>query len=82
MKKTYSKPEIFFENFSLSTSIAGNCDVIIGLPSQFACGIPDENGTGSTIFSSGNCTFPGDENTMYDKFCYHVPSDGSQLFNS
>ncbi len=26
MKKTYSKPDIFFEDFSLSTSIAAGCE--------------------------------------------------------
>lgn len=82
MKKTYRKPEIFFENFSLSTSIAGNCDVAIGLPSQFVCGIPDENGLGMKIFNGGDCTIPGDENTMHNGFCYHVPTAGIVLFNS
>ena len=85
MKKTYRKPEIFFENFSLSTSIAGNCDIAIGLPSQFVCGIPDENGLGMKIFNTnlgGDCSIPGGDDAKHDGFCYHVPTAGMVLFNS
>lgn len=32
MKKTYSKPELFYERYELTSSIAGNCAV--GLPVQ------------------------------------------------
>ena len=39
MKKTYSKPEIVFENFVLSTNIAANCDVIISTADSGNCGI-------------------------------------------
>lgn len=85
MKKIYTKPEIYFESFSLSTSIAANCDKIISLPSQFACGIPDDNGLGMNVFSPGpssDCVLPGDSNKEYDGFCYHVPTEVNQLFNS
>lgn len=27
MKKSYDKPDIFFDCFTMSTSIAGNCEV-------------------------------------------------------
>ena len=46
MKKLYSKPEIIFESFTLSTNIAANCELKTALPSSTeACGyqIPRQN---------------------------------------
>lgn len=86
MKKTYSKPSILIENFTLSTNIAGNCEKPYGLHEQFACGVPDDNGCGEIIFSldvGSNCTVEGiGDKHIYDGFCYHVPSETNQLFAS
>lgn len=75
-----------FESFTLSMTIAGNCDRIVGSPSEGVCGI---NGSdGSVLFGDSvttNCTFDwkslyGDQ---YDSFCYHVFDNNTpQLFNS
>ena len=79
LRKAYSKPEIMFEDFTLSTNIAGNCGAIVGSPSQGTCGIPDNDG--DSFFTVGvieGCTIGGDE----DGFCYDNPSNDGRLFNS
>ena len=78
MKKIYQKPEILFESFALSTCIAANCGSIVGAPTDGVCGIA---GTGGDILFSEEitgCTAIGDDNL----FCYHVPTDSTNLFNS
>ena len=85
MKKTYIKPEIFFDSFSLSTNIATNCEVTFDLASRGSCGIPDDNDTGMNIFdlgTGGTCTAPGKGSETYDGLCYHVPTENNNLFNS
>ena len=84
MKKTYMKPEIYFESFTLSTNIAANCDHPFDLQAQFVCAIPDSNGQGMGIFDpnrGGGCVIPGSDE-MYNGFCYHVPTENNMLFNS
>lgn len=82
MKKQYSKPEIEFQSFSLSTRIAGDCERKVGNPSKGTCGIPG-SAPGLDLFSEtvDGCGIHSstDEN---DGFCYHVPITESTLFNS
>lgn len=80
MKKTYSKPDIVFESFSLCTSIAAGCEapvesdgtVKFGRVSLFtneleACGRkPNQDGA-----------FP-----EYNGLCYHNPSETYNAFTS
>jgi hypothetical protein len=79
MKKNYSKPEIVFESFKLSTSVAGNCDDGYKANSGDItnCEIYDN---GMSIFGdiNGSCFFKGDET----KTCYHVPIDTIIIFSS
>lgn len=86
MKKTYTKPEIMFESFSFSTSIAGSCEVIFSGSARGTCGIPDANGLGMMIFNvdaaGTNCVVPGTTEEKYDGLCYHIPLEGNNLFNS
>ncbi|MBQ7871776.1 MAG: hypothetical protein IJ357_06505 [Oscillospiraceae bacterium] len=80
MKKTYEKPAIIFEDFSLSTSIAAGCELVTPLPtSDDGCGYPTRGGI---IFIEGTqcTTYPQDGS--YNGFCYHVPAETSNLFNS
>ncbi len=86
MKKIYSKPEIIFEDFTLSENIAGNCEGIVGNPSKGSCAV---NGTGGIVMFDGSvsaCDYsPEDMNgtaDMWDGYCYHVPTEYSNLFNS
>lgn len=80
MKKTYVKPELYFENFELSSNIASGCEKQIRTQSYGTCGL-DIPGLG-TIFtdSVSGCTkkiTDGDQS-----YCYHNPTDESKLFNS
>lgn len=85
MKKIYEKPAIVFEAFSLSTAIAGSCGVTTGEFSNGTCGM-DLSGVkvflsemnGCSDFSVGNGSGDGEFNGI----CYHVPTDGNNLFNS
>ncbi len=85
MKKVYSKPEIMFEDFTLSTSIAGGCDVQTNLPSQNQCGM---DFSGLTVFMTGmtGCTDIAVENVggdgQWNEICYHVPTGDQNLFTS
>ena len=88
MKKTYSKPDIFFEDFSLSTSIAAGCEKI-PVTLKDACGIQWGN---SFIFveNIGGCkkkivegkaegNIVDEENNA---LCYHNPSENFNVFYS
>lgn len=85
MKKVYSKPEIMFEDFTLSTNIAGDCEVKTNLPSNSTCGM---DFSGLKVFMTGisGCTDIAVDNVggdgQWNSICYHVPSGGDNLFNS
>ena len=96
MKKVYEKPQIVFENFTMTTNIAGGCEKIVGGPTEGTCGI-EGSAPGQTIFSSkvDACDMPWDDplfnpgvdadpnnGDMYDGFCYHVPTQAYNFFNS
>lgn len=80
MKKYYQKPEIAFESFALSTSISAGCELVTPLPSsEESCGYPIRGGT---VFVVGaQCTNTPQTGT-HNGFCYHVPNDKTNLFNS
>lgn len=83
MKKSYSKPEIVFESFSLSTNIAGDCAVKTNTPSQNQC--PYQGDFDYPIFITremGCITTDPDGDGELNGFCYHVPTVGTNLFNS
>lgn len=82
MKKTYIKPQIMFESFSVSENIAGDCDTIVNNSSRGSCAYVTR--TGLNVFTSemvGICTTHEDDGD-YNGFCYHVPIDTQNLFNS
>ena len=86
MKKVYQAPEILFENFALSDSIAGNCESLVGNPSKGSCALL---GTGGIALFSDlvkDCVFTpedyGGTSDEWDGFCYHVPTEKNNLFNS
>ena len=82
MKKQYSKPEIMFESFTLSVNIAGDCEIKIDNQSKDTCGYI--HGTGAeTLFindSTGCSSHTADSED--NGFCYHVPIESNNLFNS
>ena len=73
MKKVYSKPEIFFECFRMSSSIANTCAVpTVDEPFE-------PNGMGFEIFVN-NCAFTPDDER--DGVCYQNPNDDTRIFSS
>ena len=57
MKKSYVKPQVYFENVQLSASIAGTCDPKYKVNySEAECFAPVE-GLGN-LFANGSCTVP------------------------
>ncbi len=78
MKRKYVKPEIIFDSFELSQSIAAGCE-LISQHSQGACPVLDPE-IGQTLISEGLCqmTPPGGN----DSICYDVPMDSYNVFSS
>ena len=89
MKREYTKPDILFESFSLSTSIAGDCAVKTNTPAEGKCGVPSTGlGIIFTTALTSVCTFGVvDDGTFVvpgsnDRVCYHTPTPVNNLFNS
>lgn len=87
MKKKYTAPGIYFESFSLSAAVTVNCDTVIDTQSLNMCGV--DTGIQYIFFDTMNkCrTEPGffpipKTDDGFNGFCYHVPTEGNQLFNS
>lgn len=83
MKKTYSKPDIQFESFSLCSSIA-SCAIPSYTPFQRTCGFKFDSFIIFTADVQG-CSENGGvviEDGAIDGICYHNPSDLNNLFNS
>lgn len=76
MKKAYSKPDIFYEDFALSTNIAAGCGVKVQHYTD-GYGFPYE---GLYIFTSV-CTDPV-EGDPEGGVCYQNPTDTTSVFNS
>lgn len=88
MKKKYQKPEIMFEDFSLSTNIAGDCEApFVNNATKGSCAVLGTGGiavfdakVGSAcVYTSTDMGFGEDH---YDGLCYHVPTEYNNLFNS
>ncbi len=79
MKKTYVKPQVNFEDFELSASIALNCKTQVG-PTQGTCAWIVY---GRSVFVKGieACTTVTQDGD-WDGLCYHVPTADNKLFNS
>lgn len=84
MKKLYSKPEIMFENFTLSTNIAAGCEVKINNQAVNTCTIEHNDGFEvSRIFAAGIAVACTTQPTgKYNGLCYDTPSETFNLFNS
>lgn len=84
MKKIYSKPEILFENFTLSTNVAGDCGKIVTTHAENVCGIYF-TGIGN-VFMTGTdgCSDlqVTSDDGQFNGICYHVPTETNLLFNS
>jgi hypothetical protein len=82
MRKTYTKPQIMFENFTLSTNIAGPCEHVTKLPSALQCPYEDPELEVNVFVERANgCSYTvasGEHNGI----CYHIPSENYNLFGS
>lgn len=76
MKKVYSKPDILFEDFSLSTNIAAGCAMIAG----YEGGKYGVKFGGLYIFTD-KC-FDNVGTNEWEGICYHVPNEGFNAFSS
>ena len=81
MKKVYSKPNIVYEDFSPSTSIAAGCqyeaDVVM-----YECGIEYDTDM-LFILDVEACNLPVEMMSgVFDEICYHNPSPGNNVFTS
>ena len=82
MKKQYTAPEILFEDFTMSASIAAGCELSIDTQSAYVCAVKFGK---KMLFVEGvnACnTYEVPIGSEYDGFCYHNPSDSNNLFNS
>lgn len=82
MKKEYSKPDIMFESFSLSTDIAAGCTKVIDTFRGGSCGLDIGGGLMLFLADVNGCSFPAEDDGKHDGICYHVPMADSKLFNS
>lgn len=83
MKKTYEKPMIVFEDFSLCTNIAAGCEVKTETWGNKTCGM-DFSGVMIFLDTMTGCVEKVDSvggDGDYNGICYHVPY-GTNLFNS
>ena len=79
MKKPYVKPQVYFENFQLSASIAAGCKLISNAV-EYSCPYTDPD-LEVTIFVEGStCQYgpPGGN----DSVCYHPPAGNNVIFTS
>ena len=84
MKRKYEKPALYFEEYELSSSIAGNCGNKLFQDKIYAgdyetCKV-DAGGGDFLFLDASFCnTNPGADGELY---CYQVPSTNEMLFNS
>lgn len=88
MKKTYQKPEISVERFTLSQTIAQSCGYVSGGSSghpthadKTACGWDDDYGDVFWL-NSDPCTTVVDDSFTNGEVCYNNPSGGISIFAS
>lgn len=81
MKKLYSKPEIVFESFSVSSNIAVEvCGIDTDIPKRDTCGIEMDGGVKAFLDGVSVCNYPITDGA--NGTCYHNPTDSTRLFGS
>lgn len=83
MKKTYVKPEVYFESFELSANIAAGCGADykgkVNSQNIHACGYIYN---GQAIFISPNiCYYETQDGKEYG-LCYDIPTGDNKIFAS
>lgn len=81
MKKSYVKPQVFFEDFQLSANIAGVCDIPTNHAEDECQWTVEVPGIGKAFVTEGmGCGYSPNDGDY--GVCYHVPVDASRLFTS
>lgn len=81
MKKTYAKPEIAFDDFTLSNTIAASCENRNDLPALRSCGY--KNAFGMNVFYSSNMSGCEDAGLLeITGISYDLAVAANGLFNS
>lgn len=82
MKKTYVKPEVYFESFELSANIAAGCGAgykgKVNSHDIHSCGYVYN---GEAIFSPGVCFYETQDGKEYG-LCYDIPNADNKIFAS
>lgn len=81
MKKTYTRPELFYENFQLSQSIASGCEGIANFNERECSVLLQGPGYDIKLFSMVNVCRDVPPNPD-DYVCYHAPSEANNVFSS
>ena len=82
MKKKYSKPDIMYEDFTPSTSIAAGCKYEAEAE-LYKCGIQYDSWTLFDSKLTDICDLPVESTGgQWDEVCYHNPSIGNNVFTS
>ena len=76
-----------FESFTLSTSITNGCETIITNMSKGTCGYQPGRHQAVFLYGITGCAVELPDDLYTDRynnnsFCYHVPVDYMNLFNS
>ncbi len=84
--KAYSKPDIVFEDFSLSTNIAAGCECL-SHATENVCAVEIPAGSGTLIVFTtdvAGCAYtpPDGSDVWGDGICYHIPSADNNVFAS
>lgn len=80
MKKDYVKPQIAYESFQLSTSIAATCALLGAESAQYICPVYDKENNLSYFADSTVLCEIVPVNGMTP--CYDVPSESWMVFSS
>lgn len=82
MKKVYSKPEIMFEDFTVTAAISAGCEEIVNSAENICALVKDYGDWIVSIFNVGvvaQCEVGPDK--FFNGLCYHIP-DGYNTFTS
>lgn len=79
MKKEYKKPELLFDSFELSTSIAAGCANKVDTFARGSCGIAYGPVVLFLKSMTAVCTMGIEDG---DGYCYHNPDDTRNMFSS
>ena len=80
VKRNYIKPDICFDSFELSSSMAAGCEMIGSNQDAYACPVLIPDWELTVFMELGICDMHPPE--QMDSICYHVPTADNNVFNS